>query len=291
MLKMINLTDFKEKTLFIIGNGFDIAHDIKSSYKDYHDWLLQKQYHEFATYMESMFPDIKEGEYLLWKDFEEAIGRYEPKQIHMSFFQGVDSYQYPKETQLRVTERIKPFVDMIPQRLIEWARDIDFQCSPKFEGLTQDSKYLTFNYTKVLESVYGINPYNICHIHGCKDDDRIIVGHNHRRDPQEEDDNQLNVKMSRRNIVELMNKNEKPVMDIIRKNTAFFNSLYDIQRIIIIGHSMAEVDMPYFKEIAKHINRDCIWRFYWHDPNEQDKFYQLIHNDLFSSFVCRIHQI
>ena len=49
---MINLTDFKEKTLFIIGNGFDIAHDIKSCYKDYHDWLLQHDYHEFVAYME-----------------------------------------------------------------------------------------------------------------------------------------------------------------------------------------------------------------------------------------------
>ena len=289
---MIDVTDFKEKTLFIIGNGFDIAHGIKSSYNDYHDWLVQNRYYDFVSYMESMFPCIKEGELLLWKDFEESIGLYDPKKIHLKYFQGVDSYQYAKETQLRVTERITPFVDMIPKTMIEWARNIlGFPCTKVYEGLAQDCKYLTFNYTMVLESIYGIAPYNICHIHGCKDDDRIIVGHNHRRDPQEEDDNQLNVKMSRRNIVELMNKNEKPVMDIIRKNTAFLNSLYDIQRIIVIGHSMAEVDMPYFEEIAKHINRDCIWRFYWHDPNEQDKFYQLIQNDPFSKFVCRIHQI
>lgn len=288
---MINLTDFKEKTLFIIGNGFDIAHDIKSCYKDYHDWLLQHDYHEFVAYMESMFPTIKDGEQLLWKDFEEAIGRYDSKQIHERYFQGVDSCQYAKETQLRVTERIKPFVDMIPQRLIEWARDISFPCSPQYEGLTHDSKYLTFNYTKVLENVYGINPCNICHIHGCIDDDKIIVGHNHKRNPQDEDDNQFNIEMSRRNIVELMNKNEKPVMDIIQNNAAFFNSLYDIQRIIVIGHSMAEVDMPYFEEITKHINRDCIWHFYWHATDEQDRFYQLIHNEPFREFTCRIHQI
>ena len=58
---MINLTNNKEKTLFIIGNGFDIAHDIKSCYKDYHDWLLQHDYHEFVAYMESMFPAIENG--------------------------------------------------------------------------------------------------------------------------------------------------------------------------------------------------------------------------------------
>jgi len=289
---MINLTAFKEKTLFIIGNGFDIAHDIKSCYKDYHNWLLQHQYYEFVTYMESLFPTIKDGKLLLWKDFEEAIGIYDTMQIHMKYFQGVDSYQYAKETQLKVTERIKPFVDMIPKTLIEWARNIiGFPCPPIYEGLTQDCKYLTFNYTLVLERIYGINPENICHIHGCINNDKIIVGHNHKINPQDEDDNQLNIKMSRRNIVELMNKNEKPVMDIIQKNTVFFNSLYDIQRIIVIGHSMAEVDMPYFEEISKHVSRDCIWHFYWHAIDEQGKFYQLIHNEPFRNFVCRIHQI
>ena len=74
---MIDLTDFKEKALFIIGNGFDIAHGIKSSYNDYHDWLLRHQYHEFVAYMESLFPAIENGEQLLWKDFEEAIGIYD----------------------------------------------------------------------------------------------------------------------------------------------------------------------------------------------------------------------
>ncbi len=288
---MIDLTDFKERTLFIIGNGFDIAHGIKSSYKDYHNWLLQHGYHEFVAYMESIFPAIENGEQLLWKDFEEAIGRYNPREIHMKYFQGVDSYQYAKETQLRVTERIKPFVDMIPKTLIEWARDIDYPCSPKYEGLTQDSKYLTFNYTKVLERVYGINQCKICHIHGCTEDEKIIVGHNHKRNPQDEDDNQLNIKMSRRNIVELMNKNEKPVMDIIKKNADFFNSLCNIQRIIVIGHSMGEVDIPYFEEISKRIKRDCIWHFYWHATDEQGRFYQLMHNEPFRGFTCRIHQI
>ena len=290
---MIDLTDFKEKALFIIGNGFDIAHGIKSSYNDYHDWLLRHQYHEFVAYMESLFPAIENGEQLLWKDFEEAIGIYDTMQIHMRYFQGVDSYQYAKETQLRVTERIKPFVEMIPKTLIEWARTvIGFSYPQKiYEGLTQDCKYLTFNYTKVLERVYGINSCNICHIHGCVEDDKIIVGHNHKRNPQDEDDNQLNIKMSRRNIVELMNKNEKPVMDIIKKNADFFNSLYDIQRIIVIGHSMGEVDIPYFEEILKHSNRDCIWHFYWHATDEQGRFYQLIHNEPFKGFFCRIHQI
>lgn len=41
---MIDLCDFEENTLFIIGNGFDAAHGIKSSYWDFHNWLYIHRY-------------------------------------------------------------------------------------------------------------------------------------------------------------------------------------------------------------------------------------------------------
>ena len=32
----------KKHTLFIIGNGFDIAHEIKSQYSDFAEWVQQQ---------------------------------------------------------------------------------------------------------------------------------------------------------------------------------------------------------------------------------------------------------
>ena len=29
-----------DNVLYIIGNGFDLAHDMKTSYEDFHQWLL-----------------------------------------------------------------------------------------------------------------------------------------------------------------------------------------------------------------------------------------------------------
>ena len=97
------------------------------------------------------------------------------------------------------------------------------------------------------------------------------------------------------NVLDLIGQYDKELtknsQEIIKNHQAFFNGLADIDQIIVIGHSMGEVDIPYFEEILKHINRDCIWHFYWHATDEQGRFYQLIHNEPFKGFFCRIHQI
>ncbi|MBK8495852.1 MAG: hypothetical protein IPL50_13180 [Chitinophagaceae bacterium] len=35
--------------LIIIGNGFDLAHGLKTSYKDFLNWYMSKAYHEFCS--------------------------------------------------------------------------------------------------------------------------------------------------------------------------------------------------------------------------------------------------
>ena len=43
------------KTLFFIGNGFDIAHDIKSRYKDFRDFMnASKEYDDLVTMLEEL---------------------------------------------------------------------------------------------------------------------------------------------------------------------------------------------------------------------------------------------
>jgi hypothetical protein len=40
----------------------------------------------------------------------------------------------------------------------------------------KETSFLTFNYTETLELVYGINPYDVCHIHGMQYEE-IFLGH------------------------------------------------------------------------------------------------------------------
>ena len=42
--------------------------------------------------------------------------------------------------------------------------------------------------------------------------------------------------------------------DIIKKHRSFFDELTTIKYIFVIGHSLSEVDYPYFEEICKKTN-------------------------------------
>lgn len=45
-------------TLYIIGNGFDLAHGMKTSYEDFHQWLLDNGEFSTVNRIESLYPNI-----------------------------------------------------------------------------------------------------------------------------------------------------------------------------------------------------------------------------------------
>ena len=289
---MIDLTNFDENTLFIIGNGFDLAHGIKSSYWDFRNWLIGHNYWDDVMNLEKLFPISDGNVNLLWKEFEEALGQYDPERIHREFFQGVDNGLFRKDVQERVVERISPFIKKVPSYMKEWAENMEgiYTNTKVFDGLKLEYKYLTFNYTLVLENLYFIPKFNVLHTHGSIQDEKIIVGHDNKRDPYREYDDNSNREMSKRNIVELMNINYKPVNDLIRNNQQFFNSLLPVKRIIVVGHSLSKVDIPYFREIANRVSYDCVWHFCWHTSDDEVVIKELIAR-LFYKFTCRMHKI
>ncbi len=57
--------------LYIIGNGFELAHNLKTSYMDFKKYIEQK-YNEFYKELIDIYDDSR-----LWSDFERTLG--EPK--------------------------------------------------------------------------------------------------------------------------------------------------------------------------------------------------------------------
>lgn len=60
--------------LYIIGNGFDLIHGMKTSYSDFKDWLLSVGYIEILEELQSIYKIQENDEFLLWSDFEKALG-------------------------------------------------------------------------------------------------------------------------------------------------------------------------------------------------------------------------
>ena len=175
--------------LFIIGNGFDLAHGIKSSYEDFHKYLLQK--YGLVQQSKWVLPYIKNGDCseseaanLLiklisaaekignrWCDFETSLGKLD----YTRFFQldDMDIYTEMVKNSLKVTvPKIKCFFR-------EWINDIDINRINKIDAFSNlvnaDNDYfISFNYTQVLEKIYNVK--KVCHVHGNINGD-IIMGH------------------------------------------------------------------------------------------------------------------
>lgn len=141
-------------------------------------------------------------------------------------------------------------------------------------AFTANDRFLTFNYTDTLECVYGIDAENVLHIYGrAASGDELIVGHNNpAKMPKGIEDDFLDNTANIRAIVETVNKLEKKTKKIIACNRMFFDSLGSIDEVTVYGHSIEDVDMPYFEEVGKCVNASTRWTFYCYDDEKQGHY-------------------
>jgi len=100
--------------------------------------------------------------------------------------------------------------------------------------------------------------------------DELIVGHNNpAKMPKGIEDDFLDNTANIRAIVETVNKLEKKAKKIIACNRMFFDSLGNIDEVKVYGHSIEEVDMPYFEEVRKGVDQNAQWHFYCHDDENK----------------------
>lgn len=58
-----------QNTLFVIGNGFDLASGIKSSYYNFKQWLILNKRHQLINLMDIFFSNKRD----VWGDIEKAL--------------------------------------------------------------------------------------------------------------------------------------------------------------------------------------------------------------------------
>src|SRR5690606_26607341 len=51
----------------------------------------------------------------------------------------------------------------------------------------------------------------------------------------------------------------KPTGRLIERHRAQFDSLRDVSEVVVLGHSLADVDAPYFREIVMRIRPSATW--------------------------------
>jgi len=265
--------------LYIIGNGFDIYHGIKSKYADFKDYVENNDKELFNT-LENYFNSDE-----LWSDFEETLAYINIDTIKDNAENYLVSYgandwsdSYHHDYQYEIQRVIDAVTVQLKEHFTNWILQLTI---PKNEKLSLDkkSKHLIFNYTATLEKVYNIDSQNILYIHNKAMDSNSILILGHSRAPSEHEtlssnnDEDTDVRVAEGN--EILDKyfadTYKNTETIIQENQGFFEHLCDVNEIFILGHSISQVDISYFQEIKKHVNKDATWTVSYYGADQKDK--------------------
>ena len=296
------------KKLFIIGNGFDQAHGLPTSYNDFRQYLISTYYSNSTDdeyFCWGNIPELrsgKDGEEIFdekevvkflvciidntaqdkWGDIESALGRlnfdsvfYElPQVFDLDGDRNLFKEAYQNEDASYAI--MKSFITILDY-FNEWINSIDLSnvhLEPNISTLFDPSNdlFLSFNYTETLEKIYRIP--SVCHIHG-KIGSKLVFGHT--CEPLFDNDRFSKFLGSENNLEKLHSLLRKNTRDALENNIRFFNTLNDqIDQVYVFGFSFSKCDAAYIKEIMKHISSNVPWYLHHHDYSQKKRIEKLL---------------
>jgi Bacteriophage abortive infection AbiH len=287
--------------LYIIGNGFDLHHKLKTAYSDFGSYLKGRD-SKLHTILESYisFPDADND---LWYRFEENLANLDTDEIlseNSDYLPNYASEEFKDRDRYAFPDTMENYFQHLTEGLFEnfldFIQQVDFPLTSeqlKLE-LDCDSAFLTFNYTNTLEKLYKIDRTNVLYLHNSAfyGPDQIVLGHGidpktfeqERPEPpdnidpedyskwyEENDNYDYSYSTGKETLMKYFGATFKPTNEIILKNAIFFTSVNKFNEIIILGHSLSSVDLPYIKEIFKYTNSNVEWKVSFYNESESAK--------------------
>lgn len=279
--------------LFIIGNGFDLAHGLATSYVDFRDYLENEDW-QYLIKLEEPYGYLPESnrdlvEKCLWREFEDNLSSINEDEIVDGFISvkmGLESGDIGIEDTLNeYLEKQYGYIQRLNDYIELWVEKINIhvpKITDKIRRNTEDL-FISFNYTLLLENVYGISYDQILHIHGSIDkenDYSPVIGHGDSKkisqakelaDKAEEEfwEKGISIYNALANYYERTFKNTN---DYLFLNSGFFKKIKPVDEVFVIGHSFGDVDLPYFKKVLESIRDNTIWNIYFYTAGEEAIF-------------------
>lgn len=249
--------------LYIIGNGFDLHHEIPSAYGKFKSFVRDVDSHVFRT-VEEYLPAGQE-----WADLESALACIDVDYLISELEQFMPGYgaddwsdaghhDFPYQVG-RVAEGLST---ELRSRLGQWIRHLPIpsaETAPRrLRSIEPTAPFLNFNYTSTLRIVYGVPDANVLHIHGRADlpDSELVLGHG--RNPVERrslndrpDIEDLDTRLVEGHDIldHYFAETFKPTARLIEQNHSFFDRLLGVEEVCILGHSIQVVDWPYYRRL------------------------------------------
>ena len=254
--------------LYILGNGFDKAQGMATSYPEFYKHLMDNS--ENCSKLLQLLKDEINANKELWSDMEEAFGHLTSKietveDIEELFFElnaylqeylKIEDSKFMPSTNLK-SKFISDF--LTPSKNLEPLDKQRFLDETKSFGTAKDLYVMTLNYTNTLEKLLSLNDKtvtksfsstetlrNIIHVHG-RLDDSIIIGVDNETQIDNTDFR------SNQDVRDLLIKEESNVaMKEIRHLTC--KSYIDKANIIILyGVSLGITDNCWWKLIGNNL--------------------------------------
>lgn len=242
-----------------------------------------------------------------WANFEGSLAEFEAEELWEAVRDYVDdenphrsggaSWEADKLIDSITDDMRKALNDFIREEnsiegAVKYPQNID--CAKL--DIQQDALYLSFNYTDTLERYYGVSQSHICYLHGkAGADNNLMIGHGVNphgfeeesqpvseyemldqlsgKEPYEDpkvDHYSLSCDLVKESINEYWSKSFKDTKDNISKHEKFFQQCEEVHQITVMGHSLSEVDLPYFKEIKQRAAVNASWNVSYYGASNMD---------------------
>ena len=293
---------YTTSNLVIIGNGFDLAHGLKTSYAQFVDWLIEEEInnphpdnplfkkpkHQFLEHPTQPSKTIKELIYdsssnVHTSEFFRTLMRYSGRgeernwsDIEGFYFRELEMHLQGKNDVKKTNEEFEIIKNRFEEYLVEHTKDKKAIPSYQafFDTLHDGTLILNFNYTDTAE-LYVKDKNKIVNIHGelQNPDNPMIFGYAAKEaDLQrlyEKNDNQFlfNIKQNRYGD----SISESRLDDFLKKATANEGNqgLYKGIKIFIFGHSCGISDEYILHRIVNHEKVNDIKIFYYDGISHQ----------------------
>jgi hypothetical protein len=296
------------KILYIIGNGFDRYHGLDTRYQTF-AFYLQDHYSKVHEYLVQYYglPDLDREEKEsyqdpLWADFESALTNLDFETVlddNTNYLPDLASDNFKDHDwhsyQIAMELIVKDLTENLVQAFKEFILAVKFPLTINDRKLllSTESIYLNFNYTDTLERYYEIEPEQIVYVHekATDPDSVLVLGHgispeeftiDEPQPPENATEEELDTwreyqgdnydyayETGKQELMSYFTRSFKESEAIIENNKAFFENLTDITEVVVLGHSLSEVDQPYFRKVIGSLNNAMlIWRVSFYGNND-----------------------
>lgn len=285
------------RKFYIIGNGFDINHNLPTNYKYFREYIRVNN-PSLEHRISAEFCNFGDEDSKLWNDFENSLSYFDidyfSSKIDYSLMyqdnirgEFSDSSWY--DTQYNLSEETEIFYEL-KKMFSDWIGSIEVYNIERKYNFSPSDYFLNFNYTQTLEEAYSIRAGQICHIHGCMGVN-IIVGHNIKysdefqnlkMDPDGGDllynpyNEDFRIEELREIISDRTNSFYKPIKEeLIFKLEEWLNKFLNPSEIIVIGHSFGKSDWEYFAYLQERYP-DSKWNYNCFDIKTQENLKEML---------------